>query len=82
MTGEENEEEGEELKNIKPYLPVYGFTISKTGEILDIVFPEPMEKELLGLLVNFIKMFSPLIDKNAYNGKMKRIRQSSKLMAT
>lgn len=47
-----------------------------------MVFPEPMEKELLGLLVNFIRMFSPITDKNAYDGKVHRTRQSSRLMTT
>lgn len=33
ITGGEAEEEGEELKSVKPYIPVFGFTISKAGNI-------------------------------------------------
>jgi hypothetical protein len=33
ITGGETEEEGEEIKSVKPYIPVFSFTISKAGNI-------------------------------------------------
>ena len=56
----------EEVKPTTPYLPFFRFTILGSGKIDSITFPKKFEKETLGLLKGFIKLFSPLLSASLY----------------
>ena len=58
---------------------VFRFALQKNGKIMHFTFPKEMETETLGLLRSFVKLFSPLLDKNLYENKetVKKVKSSN-----
>lgn len=59
----------DELRSSVPYLPFFRFSLLRNGKISSIKFPKKFEKETLGMLRGFIKLFSPLLDAKLYEGE-------------
>ena len=64
---------------MSPVLMVFRFSLQKNGKIIHFTFPKEMETETLGLLRSFVKLFSPLLDKDLYENKetVKKVKSSN-----